>query len=92
MSSISPCCNICKETFESRNKLFIHIKDCHSTVIINNSNNNNNINNNNKKTKYIHPINNNNNNNNNIKIAVEDDWFRVIIKPQGVSVFLLLLL
>lgn len=72
MSSEIPTCSICGEDFKSRNKLFIHIKDTHSA----------------RTTDDVHKAkklkSNNSSDEEKLKVAFEDEWIKVIIKPQGV--------
>ena len=73
-------CTLCSEEFPSRNKLFIHIKVAHEGSAES-------INGHSKRTKREAVPENDGLLESEITIIEEDDWFRVICKPQGNNQF-----
>lgn len=69
----SSLCNLCNKEFPSRNKLFIHIKEDHADAPQANQSQ--------QQTTQIFSL----HEYDKVEILFEDDWSRVIIKPQGMA-------
>jgi hypothetical protein len=77
-------CKYCESSFESRNKLFIHLKNVHrgSQEINSNSNNSAKSNSNIIDDFSIIDI---SLLESQIQTISEDEWYRVVLKPQGLA-------